>query len=283
MILTIAIVIGGLYVLLAALLYIGQSRLLFIPTHDIYRTPSSNGWRYDDVRLDVDGETSHGWFVDGPKPTRGVVLFSHGNAGNIADRLESIAILRRLGFDVLAYDYGGYGQSTGRPGEERCYRDIRAMWRYLTEERRIPPERIVLFGRSLGAAVSCDLAVEVDAGAVIIESTFLSIPAMAKRLYPIYPARLLSRLKFDNAEKITRVDEPLLVVHSPDDTIIPFEHGKKLYELASDPKQFLEIRGDHNEGFWQSGAAYTEGLDAFLREALGESPPAAPASSSLPE
>lgn len=275
MIINIAIGIVVVYAAIAILLYVGQTRLLFIPTHDIYRTPSSNGWRYDEVQLSVDGETTHGWFVHGPQPARGVVLFSHGNAGNIADRLESIGILRRLGFDVLAYDYGGYGRSTGSPSEARCYRDVRAMWRYLTEERSMAPEKIVLFGRSLGAAVSCDLAAEVNAGAVIIESAFLSVPAMAQRLYPIFPARLLSRLKFDNATKIQRVDESILVVHSPDDTIIPYEHGKKLYEFASEPKRFLEIRGDHNEGFWLSGPVYTEGLDAFLREALEESAPAA--------
>lgn len=267
-----AIGIGAatVYAVLALLLYVGQERLLFIPTHDIYRTPASNGWRYDELELRVNGEKTRGWFVYGPQPSRGTMLFSHGNAGNIADRLESIGILRGMGFDVLAYDYGGYGLSTGHASEQRCYADVRAMWRYLTEEREIPPEKIVLFGRSLGAAVSCDLAAEVSAGAVIIESTFLSVPAMAQRLYPIFPSRWLAHIQFDNAEKIRHIDEPILVVHSPEDTIIPYAHGRRLFELASGPKRFLEIHGDHNDGFWRSGTAYTDGLDAFLSEALGE-------------
>src|SRR5690606_1028401 len=173
-----------------------------VPTVEIYRTPADAGWAYEDVLLDVNGETTHGWYVPAAGRSRGVVLFSHGNAGNIADRIESIGLLRGLGFDVFAYDYGGYGRSTDKPGETRIYADARAAWRYLTEERGIAPETILLFGRSLGAAPTCQLATEVTPGAVIIESAFLSIGAMAGELYPFLPARLPLRHRLDNASKI---------------------------------------------------------------------------------
>src|SRR5690606_31346087 len=114
-------------------LYAVQTRLIFIATREIHRTPGAYHWPYEDVTLGVGSETTHGWFIPAAKPAPGVILFSHGNAGNIADRLESISIFRDLGYDVLAYDYGGYGKSSGTPSEARCYEDIRAMWRYLTE------------------------------------------------------------------------------------------------------------------------------------------------------
>lgn len=263
-----------LYVVLGVLIYIFQGKLLFMPTGPLLRTPEIYGWDFEDVQLEVDGHTTHGWYVPAPGERRGVILFSHGNAGNIGDRLESITLFRQLGLDVLAYDYGGYGRSTGRPSEQRCYKDIRAMWRYLTEERKVPPGEIVLFGRSLGAGVTCQLATEVEAAAVILESSFLSVAQMAQELYRVYPANLMTRHRFDNESKIGKLKSPLLQVHSPGDTLIPYRHGQRLHELAPNPKTFLQIQGDHNEGFWISGNQYTDGLNAFLSPLLdpGDSP-----------
>lgn len=255
---------GGVYLGLALLLYLAQDKLLFVTTRELYRTPAANGWPFDDVRLEVMGERTHGWYIPVEGAPKGVFLFSHGNAGNIADRIESASIFRNLGYDVLVYDYGGYGESTGRPSERRCYEDVRAMWRYLTETRGVEPRRIVLFGRSLGAGAACQLATEVDAGAVILESAFLSVPRRAKELYPIFPARLLVRNRFANIDKIGNIRSPLLMIHSADDTIIPIHHGRALFERAPEPKEFLEIFGDHNEGFWMSGGVYTEGIRSFL-------------------
>lgn len=257
------------FVALLVSLYLQQGRLIFAPTATIYRTPAEVGWPYEDLLLDVDGETTHAWYVPAEGQARGVALFSHGNAGNIADRIESIGLLRDLGFDVLAYDYGGYGRSTGRPGEARIYADARACWGYLTETRGVAPGKILLFGRSLGAAPTCQLATEVKPGAVIIESAFLSTGAMARELFPFLPPRLPLRHRLDNASKIGDVNAPLLIVHSPDDEIIPYEHGRRLYELAPEPKTFLEISGLHNEGFWKSGALYQDGLESFLGPIFG--------------
>lgn len=264
MLLTIIWMSIAVYGGLVALAFVAQGKLLFFPSKDIHRTPAENGWDFEEVVVDVGDNTTSGWYIHASPDPPGVILFSHGNAGNIADRLESIGIFHHLGYDVLIYDYGGYGQSTGRTTEKRCYNDIRAMWLYLTETRGVSPEKVVLFGRSLGAGVACQLATEVQAAAVILESTFTSVPDRAQEIYRILPAKIILTLRFDNASKIGRVKSPLLIVHSPDDTLIPYHHGQKLFKLAPEPKTFLEIRGDHNEGFWMSGATYTNGLKEFL-------------------
>ena len=271
MLVTVVLVLLGGYVAVGAIIYLAQERLLFVATKDLYRTPEANGWDYLDVLCEVDGERTTGWYIYAASPARGTLLFSHGNAGNMADRLESISIFRDLGFDVLVYDYGGYGESTGRPSEQRCYNDIRAMWRYLLEERGIPEKRIILFGRSLGAGPACQLATEVEAAAVVLESAFVSVPEMASKLYPLFPVSKLVKHRFDNGSNIGRIRSPLLQIHSPDDTLIPFHHGQVLFEKAPEPKTFLQISGDHNEGFWMSGPLYTGGLESFLGPLL-ESP-----------
>ncbi len=263
-------ILGALYAALAILTIALQNAAIFAASGDLYRTPgSAYGWPYEDVTVSVSGgHRTHGWFLPA-ESSRGVVLFSHGNAGNIADRIESSSFFLNLGFDVLVYDYGGYGRSTGRPSERRCYEDIRAMWRYLTENRRIPPHRIVLFGRSLGAAMACDLATEVAPAATILESAFLSMPRLAQEKLPILPMRQLIRCRFDNASKISRISSPLLIVHSRDDRLIPIHHGRGLFKRASEPKQSLEIRGEHNDGFVTSQDTWLKGLDAFLTPLLG--------------
>lgn len=244
-------------------LWLSQQRMTFPGGRDVWCTPADRGWVYEDVTLRPGNETTCAWFIPCPN-SRGTALFSHGNAGTIADRMDSVAIFRDLGFDVFLYDYGGYGHSSGRPSEKRCYEDIRAAWRYLTEDRHIPPLRILLFGRSLGGAVTADLACEVTAGAVILESTFLSTRAFAQDLVRHAPPRFLLRYEFDTASKIKQIHSPILIVHSPEDNLIPYRHGKELFALANDPKEFLEIRGSHGEGFFLSGAVYTGGLRRFL-------------------
>jgi len=251
----------------ATLMWSFQDRLLFPSTREIYREPSAFGWVFEDVWVEVDGERTHGWWVP-LEDHRGVALFSHGNAGNIADRLESISLLRDFGFSVLAYDYGGYGRSSGRPSEARLYGDVRAMWRHLRDERGFQPGEIVLFGRSLGAAPTIDLAVEVEAAAVIVESAFTSVPDVAGEVFWWLPTRRLVRHVFDNAAKVGEIRSPLLIVHSPDDTIIPYHHGERLFELAMEPKTFVEIRGDHNTGFVQSMDIYRAGWESFLEPVL---------------
>ena len=181
----------SIYVILALLLFVFQKKLLFFPTSEIGVTPASKGWDFQEFTLPIDGFETFGWFIPAQTETNQTVLFSHGNAGNIGDRLESIRIFHELDFNVAIYDYGGYGNSTGSVSEKRCYADARAVWSYLTEERGIAALSIVLFGRSLGGGVTVQLATEVDAAAVVLESTFFSIPAWLKSFTPSFPHHFL--------------------------------------------------------------------------------------------
>lgn len=255
---------------LVALLFCGytfQEYVIFPATRKLYRTPSSPpfNWDYEEIFIEVAGEQTHIWYI----PLEGAtitVLFSHGNAGNIADRLESIQLLRSMGFSVLAYDYGGYGRSTGRPSEQRICADTEAVWRYLTEDRGVALENIILFGRSLGGAATAYLASRVKPAAVVLESTFCSLPDVVRDM-PL--GKFLAkgiRHRFPSIERVSQIRAPLLIIHSPDDTLIPFKHGKALFEAANPPKTFLEIRGDHNEGFVLSMETYLEGWKHFLKE-----------------
>ncbi len=262
--------VGLVYLGLLLLVYLSQAHFIFFPTTDLLTTPAAYQWDYEDIKLSVNGESTHGWFIPASKTARGTILFSHGNAGNIGGRLETIHIFRELGFNTLIYDYGGYGKSTGSPSEDRCYADIRAMWDELTKSRNIPPSQIILFGRSLGGGATSQLATEVTPAAVVLESTFTSIADMAQDQFPLFPTRLLVKHRFDTLEKVPHIDVPILHIHSPDDTLIPYTHGQQLFRASTEPKQFLEIRGDHNEGFWLSADAYTEGLDDFFTQHLPE-------------
>ena len=204
-----------------------------------------------------------------PDDSRGVLLFFHGNAGNISHRLDSIAIFNRLGLDVLIIDYRGYGQSTGKPGEQGLYKDGQAAWEYLTIQRGIDPQRIIVFGRSLGAVVAASVAANHSPGGLIIESGFTSGVDMASRLYWFLPARLITRLEFPTIDFVREVRGPVLVIHSRDDEIIPFDMGETIFKtIQSQDKTFLEIWGGHNTGFYLSEDVYIPALDVFTSKVL---------------
>lgn len=258
---------AAVYVGISLSLYLFQSRLVFFPDRQMAATPKAIGLDYEDVYVQSgDGPRIHAWFVPA-KNARYTLLFCHGNAGNISHRLESLLIFHRLGLSSLIFDYAGYGLSEGAPSEAQTYRDAEAAWRYLVEERGMQPQSIVIFGRSLGGAVATWLAAKVNAAALITESAFTSVPDMGAALYPILPVRLLARIRYDTRERIRLVNSPVLTIHSRDDEMIPFAHGQALYESASEPKTFLEIRGGHNDGFLVSGDQYVRGIESFLARA----------------
>lgn len=207
------------------------------------------------------------WFVP-VQPARGVLLFGHGNSGNISHRLEAIEIFHRLRLSTLIFDYRGYGQSEGTPSETGTYRDAEAAWRYLVEQRGIEPNQIVIFGQSLGGAVAVWLASRHPSAAVIIESSFTSIVEIGAATYRYLPVRLLSRFQYNTAESLRKVRSPVLLLHSRKDDLIPYSHGLELLRSAPEPKAFLEITGDHNSGFLTSGALYREGVQKFLDQYL---------------
>ncbi len=257
--------------------HFAQTSLIFHSDRELTRTPDSLGWPYEDVTIPVGNHTTHGWFIP-VKPERGVVLYCHGNDGNMATHLGAVRICRDLGFSVLLFDYGGFGASTGHPSEKRSYADAEAMWRWLTGTRQVSPGQIVVWGTSFGGGTAAELATRTKPAAVVLESTYLSIPKAAFRDYPWFPTFLV-RHRFDNERKMDRLTSPLLVIHSLDDELYPFEHGQRLYELANSPKQFLEIRGDHCGGTMVSAKVYRKGVEQFLTPllpAMGESGGATP-------
>ena len=270
-----------LYAGFSLMLYLLQDRLVFLPHmpgRELDTTPKSMGFSYEDVWIDTeDGERLHGWYIPTDDDrSRGTLLFFHGNAGNISHRMESVLIFNRLGLNVLIVDYRGYGQSSGKPGEEGTYRDARASWDYLVEQRGVLPGDIVIFGRSLGGAVGAWRASQPDVkpAGVIIESCFSSGMDMGKQLYPVLPVRLITRIDYPVKEYVTRIQAPVLVAHSRQDEIIPFNMGETIFNEALEPKSFLEMEGDHNAGFWISRETYVPALHEFLSRVLWRDPEA---------
>ncbi len=263
---------ASIYILLGLMIYLFQGKMVFLanmPGRALTASPGDIGLAYENVSLTTsDDERLHGWYVPAAR-ARGVVLFFHGNAGNISHRLDSIAIFHQLGLDTLIIDYRGYGESSGQTSEQGTYLDAQAAWDYLVGERGVSPDRIIIFGRSLGGAVGAWLGSQHTPAAVIIESSFSSGADMAHRLYPFLPTRLLTRLRYPVAEYASRLECPVLVVHSRDDEIIPFAMGEAIYAAVKQRKVLLELRGDHNGGFYISRQAYIPGLNTFIESILG--------------
>lgn len=268
---TLGLAYGGV----AALLFFSQEKLLYYPQlgREMHATPGDHGLAYEPLTLlTPDNERLDAWFV--PKEqARASVLILHGNAGNISHRLDSIAMFHRLGYSVLIFDYRGYGRSTGQPSEAGLYRDAQTAWEYLAHQRAIPPERIILFGESLGGAVAAWLAAREHPGALVLSSAFISVPELAADLYPWLPARWLARLRYDTRAALAEVSCPVLVSHSPEDEIVPFRHGQALFAAAAEPKVFLSLAGGHNDGFIFRREAWVEVLADFLRNHLKQREP----------
>ncbi|MDN5935931.1 MAG: alpha/beta hydrolase [Nitrosospira sp.] len=258
------------YVGVALALFFAQSSLIYYPEigRNIIAAPDYVGLAYESVEISTaDGETLHGWFVPAPA-AHGTVLFFHGNAGNISHRMEYLLMFHRLGYNTFIFDYRGYGQSSGSPSESGTYTDAQAAWDYLTQTKNIPPGRIVLFGESLGGAVAAWLAARETPASLVLASAFTSVPDMAAKIYPFLPVRLLARFDYNTIEYLQSVTRPVFIAHSPQDEIVPFAHGRALYEAASEPKQFLELQGGHNSGFIFMQEDWIKALGEFMDASL---------------
>ncbi|HWP43845.1 MAG TPA: alpha/beta hydrolase [Blastocatellia bacterium] len=220
-----------------------------------------------------DGLKLHGWYcapqrkIGGemqPVPAPMLLLWFHGNAGNLSHRYEMIRMLIRLPVQILIIDYRGYGRSEGRPSEEGLYLDGEAAWKYLTSDRGLSPDRIIIFGKSLGGVVAIDLASKVRPAGLIIQSSFTCAADMAARLMPFLP-RSLIRTKMSSIEKIGLVRCRKLFIHSRTDDVVPFDLGYRLFEAAPEPKQFYEVKGAlHNDTHIAGGKAYMDALSDFI-------------------
>lgn len=242
-----------------------QDRLVYYPTRPLEGTPADVGLPYESVPfLASDGVRLHGWWVPAPND-RGVVLFLHGNGGNVSHRLDKLRILHDLGLSTFIFDYRGYGISEGRPDEAGTYRDAEAAWSYLTERRGVLPDRIILYGESLGGAVAAYLARRFPARALVLEATFTSLPEIAAELYPFLPARWLARFRYDTRAYLEGVSCPVLIFHSRDDEVVAFSHALRLQATGPAPKVLVELRGGHNDAFLVARDRYEAGWRDFLK------------------
>ena len=254
------------YALMILFVFLYQPRLVYFPQveRELTATPRAAGLDYEDVTLTTaDNVKLHGWWVPS-RNARGTILLMHGNAGNISHRLGYLTMFNRLGYSVLLFDYRGYGKSGGHPDEEGTYRDAEAAWLHLTATRNVAPRDIVVVAESLGGGVATWLALKYPPRALVLASTFRSVPDLGAQIYPWLPVRLLARITYDNLGRIAKVDAPVLIAHSRDDEVIPFAHGEALFAAAREPKQMLVLAGGHNDGFLFTRDAWIAAVGAFL-------------------
>lgn len=210
----------------------------------------------------------HGWYASSNKAIATLVI-AHGNAGNISHRLELMSALQQSGFNVLMFDYRGYGRSEGSPNEDGIYKDGRAAFDYVRLLPQVDSQRIILWGTSLGGAVAADVALHRPAAGLILESTFTSIKDMAAIHYPFLPARYLLSTKLNSIDKISQVHIPVLVIHGTQDGIVPIRLGREMFAAANEPKEFYEIpNADHNDTYFVGGAHYFQRIRTFVLKSL---------------
>jgi fermentation-respiration switch protein FrsA (DUF1100 family) len=244
-----------------------ENFFVFFPQKQLDFFPSDWGLKAETVYFNSADDTRlHGWFVP-PEKKEPVILFSHGNAGNISHRLDNVKRLKEMGLGVFIYDYRGYGKSQGRPSEGGIYEDGLAAYDYLVHERGIAPNRIVCFGRSLGASVSIEIGRQRTIRTLIIESGFTSTRDMGGELLFFRSLSHLLPLHYNNIGKIAHVRVPKLIIHGTADDLVPFRMGQALYQAASDPKYFFPIAGaGHNDTYEVGGAHYFDVFAQFARQ-----------------
>ena len=235
-----------------------MNALLFFPTRQILAAPPVP---YEDVEMGA----LHGWWVPATAPTLGQVLLFHGNAGNIGDRVPHIALLSAAGFDVLAFDYSGYGRSGGRPSEQATYEDARAA------HEALEPGRTFYLGESLGGAIALELAIERPPSGLILQSTFTSVRNMARQHYPYIPRGLVPNA-YPSLDIIPRLRAPLLVLHGSRDEIVPLMDGEALHDAAPDPKRIEVFDAGHNDLISLAGDRWIRAITDWASGVLAARP-----------
>jgi pimeloyl-ACP methyl ester carboxylesterase len=240
------------YSLLCIALYFQQQWLMFFPTHQLEHTPSLYQLNYQDVWIPIsktEGQSDriHGWWIPAEKPDAPVMLYFHHNAINIGANVSQALQFHKLGYSIFLFDYRGFGQSEGAfPTEPQLYEDAQATWNYLTQARKLSPNRIVIYGHSVGGAMAIDLAAKhPEAAALVVQSTFTSMRDMTKRfgVYWFLPIELVLRQRFESLEKMKSIKMPVLIMTGTEDVQIPVEMGERLYAAAPGFKQLIIIQG----------------------------------------
>ncbi len=240
-----------------------EKRSTFFPDKQVEYYPGDIGLEYKEVYFQAsDKVTINAWFVKCPGAYH-TILFCHGNAGNISHRLDKLKFFHSLGCNILIFDYRGYGKSRGVPSEAGFYRDVYAAYQYLLSQG-LEPKQIIGYGESIGGAVIIDLAGGNDLGGMIIDSTFSSARDMAGVIFPYLPAWIISS-RWDSESKVKSILCPKLFIHSREDEIVPYRLGKKVFDSAVSPKEFIEIRGNHNYGFFEAEEILKEKIGGFIK------------------
>ena len=272
-VLTAALLVTGFLVGRVGLL---DRLFIYFPERALTSTPADHGVPYEDVWVETsDGVRLHGWLAPVPIPSgepAWVMLWLHGNAGNIGDRVEALAaMVRATSVTVLMIDYRGYGLSVGSPGEMGLYQDTEAAVDYLVDRPELFGAYLAVYGRSLGAAVAVELATRREVDALILEAPFTSIRALGRRTYPFVPMGLLVRARFDSLARMPSVKSPVLVFHGTRDEIVPTEMGRQIHAAAPAHKRLVLLEdGSHNDPHHEPEAPYFTALREFLDEVRGE-------------
>ncbi|MEK7381920.1 MAG: alpha/beta hydrolase [Elusimicrobiota bacterium] len=241
-----------------------EGAMIYFPSRTITAHPGSYGLPWERVWLTAsDGARLRAWFIPAARVDAPAMLCLHGNGGNLSDRVEKMRIFHAAGAAQLWVDWRGYGESSGRPSEAGLYRDAQAARDWLTSAKGVPPSRLVLYGESLGAGAAVELASRAPAAGLIVDSGLTSIADMAHIVLPWFP-RSLIRTRFDNLSKLPNVKIPTLFLHSPQDEIVPYEMARRNFAAAGGPKGFVDLKGNHNEGFLDTGDAYGAAIRDFL-------------------
>jgi len=240
-----------------------EAKSIFHPTKEVGMTPLDLGIAFEDVYFETsDHLRLNGWFIKKPS-ARWTLLWFHGNAGNISHRLDKLSLFNLLNLNIFIFDYRGYGKSDGYPTEKGIYLDAQAAYDYLAGRFDIDKNKIIAYGDSLGGVTAIDLATKRRLGSLIVDSTFSSAADIARAIFPFVPSILLST-KMNSVLKVKRINIPKLFIHSINDEIIPFKLGKKLFDSAAEPKEFLEIKGGHNTNHNDSRELWFNGIKKFL-------------------
>ena len=251
-----------------------EKGLIFFPIRELDATPRHYQLDYEDVFFPAaDSTRLHGWFVPGSDPgAKPVLLWFHGNAGNISHRLDNLALLHRyLDISIFIFDYREFGLSSGHISKAGTYLDAQGAWKYLVEERSTDPADILLFGRSLGTALAVDLASKKPCLGAVLEAAFTSSHDMLRRYFFGTIPPELTQSAYDSLGKIHLIQSPLLFVHGEYDEAIPLEMAQRLFQAARAPKRLYVVPGSgHNDTYVVGGSEYFQQWRDFLEECLGK-------------